>query len=311
MGIFFAFLSALSFCISNLLVKKGMGHGKLDGNQGYFVTLLCNNVLLGFIFLFTLWFIKGFHFQFSWIGTLFFVLSGLLTTGFGRLTNYMAIRRIGPSRSSAIKNGSSIFTLLFAILILGETMNWWQGLGIGLILLGIILQGIVLIRSEDNRTNEANSDKKGFIVSYKVMGYIIIVLSSISFGVGYGFRKQAILFLNDAFFGALIGAMTSLLFFLIYEGIKGQVVSTVRNGLTLFNPYYLFAGVLTSLGPLFFFLGITFTQVSFVSVVAASEPLLTVLVSYLFFKREEKLSISIWITAILVLFGTVVIILTA
>jgi uncharacterized membrane protein len=87
-------------------------------------------------------------------------------------------------------------------------------------------------------------------------------------------------------------------------------MTTVRKSLTLFN-YYLFAGILTSLGPLFFFLGITFTQVSFVSVVAASEPLLTVLISYLFFKREEKLTISIWITAVLVLLGTVVMVLTA
>lgn len=311
MGIFFAFLSALSFCISNLLVKRGMGQGKLDGNQGYFVTLVCNNVLLFIIFLFTLGMVRGFHFQFSWIGTLFFVLAGFFTTGFGRLTNFMAIRRIGPSRSSAIKNGSSIFTLLFAFLILGETMNWWQGLGVGLILFGIILQGITLVRSENKQNKENSVEKKGFTVSYKLMGYIIIIMSSISFGVGHGFRKTAILYLSDAFFGALVGAVTSLLFFLIYEGIKGQVVTTVRNSLTLFNPYYLTAGILTSLGPLFFFLGVTYAQVSFVSVVAASEPLLTVLVSSLFFKREEKLSVSIWITAVLVLTGTVVIILTA
>jgi drug/metabolite transporter (DMT)-like permease len=95
-------------------------------------------------------------------------------------------------------------------------MNWWQGLGIGLILLGIMLQGIVFVRSENTRTKEAYPDKKGFIVSYKILGYILIVVSAISFGVGHGFRKQAILYLDDAFFGALIGALTSLLFFLVY-----------------------------------------------------------------------------------------------
>jgi uncharacterized membrane protein len=109
----------------------------------------------------------------------------------------------------------------------------------------------------------------------------------------------------------MVGAITSLLFLTVYESIRKNFVSIVRNAFTTLNSNYIAAGVLTSLGPLLFFLALSLTQVSFVSVIAASEPLLTVIMSYFLLKREEQISLSIWVTVILVIMGIVWIAFTA
>src|SRR5690606_23193486 len=89
---------------------------------------------------------RGFEFKFSSIGLIFFILSGLFTSGIGRITFYNGIRRIGPSRASAIKNGAPLFTLLYAVAILGETFTFGAVWGIGLIIGGILIQGYMFFR---------------------------------------------------------------------------------------------------------------------------------------------------------------------
>lgn len=301
MGILFAFMSALAFAVNNVLVKKGAGGGRDQGNEGYFITVVSNIIILSSIFFIVLW-LNHFNFYFSWIGTLFFVLSGLLTTGLGRMTNYMAMYRVGPSRASAIKNGAPLFTLLFAFFVLGESIQLGPAFGMIFILSGILLQGIIYFRANHSLNRESSLNQKK-TYSYEAIGYFLSVLSCISFGVGYGFRKQAMIFMEDAFYGAMLGAITSLLFLITYELIRKNFIRIVKTTFTTFNPYYIAAGILTSLGPLFFFLALTHTQVSYVSVIAATEPLLTIFLSYLFLRRTEQLSISLWITVSLVFIG--------
>jgi drug/metabolite transporter (DMT)-like permease len=300
----FAFLSALSFAVGNILVKKGMVEGQDQRNQGYFMTVISNVVILSLIFVIVVW-VHDFTFHFSWPGTLFFILSGLFTTGLGRMTNFMAIPRIGPSRASAIKNSSPLFALLFAFFVLGESIRWGPACGMALVLIGILLQGVVYFKQQKPDKQGRHSTDRDISISYEAMGYLLIIFSAMMFGVGYGVRKQAMIFLNDAYYGAMVGAITSLVFITLYESIRKNFTSMVKNAFTTLNPYYLAAGVLTSFGPLFFFLGLSHTQVSFVSVISASEPLLTVILSTFFLKREEQLSSSIWVTVLLVLMGIV------
>jgi hypothetical protein len=129
---------------------------------------------------------------------LFFVLSGLLTTGLGRMSNFMAIPRIGPSRASAIKNSAPVFTLLFAFLVLGETICLVPAFGVALILLGIFVQGFVYFKLQRLQSaQQKHSAVRTSAISYEAMGYLFILFSAMTFGVGYGVRKQAMIFLND------------------------------------------------------------------------------------------------------------------
>jgi drug/metabolite transporter (DMT)-like permease len=298
MGIFFALLSGASFALNNLMVKKGLGENK-GGDNGYFLTVLLNVVILGVVLLVDIM-VVGLPTEFSETAFIFFVLSGLLTTGVGRFTYFSSIFYIGPSRASAIKNASPIFSILFAVIVLSETVALGPASGILLILLGIILLGAISFIGIGN-----GEDRR-----IEWMGYLLGIVSAVSFGLGQGVRKEGLLLMNQAFLGAWIGAVASLIFVVTYEAVRGNLRTTIKHNFTIFNRYFLIAGILNSFGPLFFYLGASYTEVSYVSAVAAAEPLLTILMSSLFFKKIEMLNYKIWAAVFLVFLGTVVIVVT-
>lgn len=296
MGILFAFLTALAFSIANIVVKQGYARSGQRDN-GLFITVFINVIILGLFFA-TAAIINGFSFSFQAFA--FFVLAGLLTTSLGRFFLFSGIQRIGPSRAAAIKNAAPMFTLIYAVFILGETISWAPMIGMGMLLTGILFQGVVFFR----KTN-GNKETAGSTIQWS--GYVFAVSAAVIFGIGQGVRKQGLMMLDDAFFGAWVGALASMVFVLIYEKCNLRLKSTIKRNFMIFNPYYLMAGVLTSLGPLFFFLAASYIQVAYVSVIAAIEPLLTVLLIAFLFKKEEKITVSIWATVGLMLFGTIVI----
>jgi drug/metabolite transporter (DMT)-like permease len=303
MGFMYAFLSALSFAFSNIMLKKGYKAGSTD--NGFFITVFVNVIVLGIVFFITQ-LLSGFHFEFSLAAFLFFVLAGMLTTGLGRLTLIMSIGKIGPSRGSAIKNVSPLFTVLFGIFILSESFTIGAIFGMAVLLGAILLQGIAVIKMQKNQSREIAASLEENDYRQQKLGYFLALLASFCFGIGLGVRKQGLLIWDDAFFGALVGAMTSLFFFILYDAIRGQLISTIKRNFSSFNRYYFLAGLFTSTGPLFFFLSASYISVSYVSVLAGTEPVLTAFLSILLLK-EERLTLTVWISISMVAIGTAII----
>lgn len=306
MGIVFGLMSAIVFAFGNIFIKKGIKRSN-NGDTGFFMSIITNVVILGVIFFISL-VIKGFEFKFSWTALFFFILAGILSSGIGRFTLFASIGRIGPSRGSAIKNGFPIVSVIFGFFILGETVRTGSIWGMLMMLIAILLPGITLFQMHKDHMGEtaATSEQKAEVRSQWI-GYLLAMLSAVSFGIGMGVRKQGLMQLDDAFFGAFVGALTSLIIFSIYEMIRGKLIDTIRRNFTVYNPYFLGAGIMTSLGPLFFFLGASNAQVAIVSVFAGTEPLLTTLLSVFLLKGEERLTPTVWLSVILVLAGTILI----
>jgi drug/metabolite transporter (DMT)-like permease len=299
MGIVFAFLSALSFAIGNVVIRQGMDRSG-DKENGFLITVVFNVVFLGLIFLIH-WIWRGFIFHVTWSALFFFVLGGVLTTGIGRFVLFESIRRINSMRASAIKNGAPVFTVLFALLFLDETIGWIAVIGMLFLFLALFIQGFIFFRKSNTKNGDNPKDPREWI------GYLLAVLSALCFGLGQGVRKQGLLIVNDAFFGAWVGAVTSLVFIFIYEAVKGRLREKIHSSRTHLNRYFIAAGIMTCFGPLFFFLGASFTQVSYVSVVAAVEPILTVMISTYFLKGQERVTWSILVTIVMILVGTTLI----
>lgn len=317
MGVLFAFFSALAFSFSNVMIKKGQQES--GENNGFFITIGMNAGILLVLF-FIILFFRDFTIQLSWVAVFWFLLAGLCTTGFGRYALFSGIRRIGPSRASAIKNCAPIFTVSFALLFLEEQISFYGLIGIMLLVSAVAIQGSVLfftIKSETDKVVELEgsfvrkSDEKINRVhnmrAFFWIGYFLVILSAFGFGVGQGFRKLGMLYMDDAFFGAMTGSVAVFLFFLIYEFIKGDFKTTWRYHMMTINRYFIGSGIFSSLGPLLFFLAVTHAQVSYVSVIAGIEPFLTLFLSILILKKEEKITISLLITVLMVVVGTTVI----
>jgi uncharacterized membrane protein len=294
LGLFFAFLSAATYTTSNLLIKKGMLKG--HNNTGYLITVFCNVILLGIFFLISL---ISIEFQVSWLGILVFMVAGILTTGLGRLTYFISINNIGPSRSSAIKNSSPIFALLFAFILLNERITLGPSIGIALIILTFIYQGAHLFKNKSGIESEIDN-------SY--IGYSIALVSALCFGIGQGIRKQGLFIMDNPFLGAWIGALATFIFFLVIELCRGRLKEEYQEIRHAINRTFIMIGILTSLGILFFFIAVSFTKLAYVSTIAAIEPLLTIFFSTLLFKGQEKLTLTNWIVACLIFIGILTIV---
>ncbi|KGX87509.1 DMT family transporter [Pontibacillus litoralis] len=294
MGILYALLSALMFSINNVIVKKGIMKHKSNDN-GLLITVFINVVLLGVIYLVMLY-LHNWQVVFSWSGVGYFALAGLCTTGIGRLTLFRSIAYIGPTKASAIRNTTPIFTTLFAVLFLNETIGFLPSIGILLMLGGVLLESF---RNYQSATPSSDVQRMHSI------GFRLAICAAIIFGIGQGIRKQGLIVLDDAFLGAWIGALASLLFVVTTQGLQGTLVDNMKASFRHFSPHFLIAGILTSFGPLFFFLATKSMQVSYVSVIAAIEPLLTMLISAIVMRNIESISVQTKVMVVLVVAGTI------
>lgn len=299
MGVFFAVISAIAFATNNVIIKKGAKGSK--SNNGFYITVLMNAFILGIIFLISLLLRKE-SFSVDWQAMPFFIVAGLCTTGLGRMTLYSSIHRVGPSRASAIRNSTPIFTTLFAVLILHETIALVPGIGMALLIAGILFAGYAFMRDQNRAQTsgaEQTADQKQMLA-----GYALAIFSAAIFGIGQGLRKQGLNIMDQAFFGAWVGAVSSLLFIMIKQGVSGKLAATIKGVKADFNTYFLIAGTLTSIGPLFFFMAAKYMQISYVSAIAAAEPLITAVVSALFIRNQETITPATWVTVAMIFTGT-------
>ncbi|OEH85268.1 hypothetical protein BHU72_04005 [Desulfuribacillus stibiiarsenatis] len=275
MGFFFAFMVGLGFASGNILVRKGMKQSDEQDN-GVLTTVIINVIFLGIAWLiYRLLYVTV---ELNWIGTLYYVFAGIFTTFLGRQTLFMSYRKIGAPRGSAIKNSAPLFTAVFALVILGETMGWLPFAGFVFVLLGLGIQGLFMIRQGNKLSTDMHVER---------IGYYLALASAMSFGVGQGIRKSGLLELPDPYYGAFISGLVALLMTILWEARTGNIREKLIGQVKRYNPFYLAAGVCTSIAMLSFFIAITYIQVSYVAAVAALEPLLTIILSKLFLKQEE------------------------
>lgn len=296
MGIFYALLCAFFFAVFYVLVQIGMKYSK--ENNGFFATTTFNLITLLVIFLLVLLFRTETR-EFNTSGFLFFVLAGFFTAFLGRSALFIAIQRMGSVKAAALKNAAPLFTVIFAVVFIGEQISLLSGVGMFIILLTLF------IHARHDYMN-AKNDLAG---ADKNWGILIGVFAAICFGFGQAIRKQGIIHYEDPFFGALIGVTVAWVAFFIVETGKGRYRSSVIDGLKASNWYFVLGGIASGISQALFFLSATLTNVSYTSVVAATEPILIVILAKIFLAQEEKISLRIVLTVCVVFLGTIIIVL--
>ncbi|MEK6190404.1 MAG: DMT family transporter [Carnobacterium alterfunditum] len=295
MGVFFALLTGVTTAFFNIFVKKGMDQSN-GQSIGFAITVFINVVVHSIIFLAVL-IVTGFAFDFSWESTGWFVLGGLFSTILGRYALLFAIQSIHPSRASALKNSTPLFTVLYAILILDEDFTPLSLIGLIFLFIVIVMQGTLSFRQSRLNLNKDQANNSEW------MGYLMGIFAAFVFGLGQGVRKQGLLVNSDPIYGALIGSVIGLVVIVLYQVFKGSLKATLLENYRIININFVIASIFLSLGPVFFFLAASLLQVSYVSVIAGVEPLITILLSALFLKGREKITPSLLIGAALILIG--------
>ena len=230
------------------------------------------------------------------IGFFWLLCLGAVTSLGGRAQSFMAINRLGASRSTVILGTSAVFAAIFAIAITGERPHYMVALGTAGVVLGLVLSAGESLRGSwggDRRT---------------LIGYALALGAAASYGGTNPIAKE----LTQAYGSPLVVSALSIVFGVLLlapvvgrDAIRdirvagsdlGFVISTGLAGLSA-------GGAVISL-----YTALQRSEVVVVSPIVAANPLLTLLLAQIFISRLERITRWVVYGAALVVGGVIVIV---
>jgi len=289
MGVAFAVLASLCWGAYNLFVRRG--RDEMDAGAGYLLTLLINVAATA---AFTQLPLPGADAPLrNRVAVLFFVLAGFSTTLLGRTLYFESIFRIGPSRASAWKNASPIYTLLGGALFLGELLPAVTVGGVLLTLTGMVLLGREQVASERSGALVSAGGGGRFRIGTEGraprVGLFLGIASGLAFATGMLLRKVGLQGWANPAVGSAIGAASACLGWLPFSISRGEIRALLRTSPRRMK-YFLCAGAASSLAQLLMFLSLQVTASAVTHAASSLEPVFTMLLSYLLFGGREHLS---------------------
>jgi len=303
LGVTFAILSMSFFALTNIAVARG--HDGKSRSSGAFLSILITFLISSGIWLFSA--IRNGFPELNYPAIAWFTLAGFLTIFVGRVFVYASIQHLGAIKASAIKRLNPFFVVLLGVVLLGETISGPMLIGMTLIVLsfGVLIRQAVFFAEEDSR----HTIKQSAFSRIVNLGYFFGPVSAFSYALGYVARKQGMLIFPDAAFGTMIGALAGIIFFIITAGFITSYSDDLRKTFTVFNKWFLMAGVLSSLGQICIFAAMNYIGISKIALITSMEVFATMILSTVVFLSKEKLTVDVLVAAFLGFIGTVFVIL--
>ena len=273
--------TAVCYGASSVLARKGMR----DSNPmtGVIVGTLVQVILLAVLV------IADPPEAFNWTAIGLFIASGIFASTLGRMFNYMSIERLGVALSATIIGSNPLFSTLLAALFLGEQVALSTLLGTVL-----IVAGIAAARSGGKAVKDLRSN-----------ALLLPIASATFYGASSVIRKAALNILPESAFGAVVGAMASIISFGAY------LILTQRTDNFQFNwgggKFFIINGVVVTLAWLAMFSALTIGKVSVVTALGGTNPLFSVVLSAILLKDSEELNSRIIISCLAIVAGAMVI----
>jgi len=293
LGELLAFLSALFFACSNIFVAKGAVGGK--GDRGAMLSVVITIGVSAVLWLVVEGGGIGAASPDWWAGIAWFALAGLCATALGRAFLFVSIRRLGVTRASAVKRLNPFFSVILAVVILGEAAT-------GLALAGMAMIGIafaILIRDAMARSGEG--------LEAPPADYAWGVASALSYAFSYIARKNGLIAIAAPAFGTLVSAIAGLGVFALAGIFSSHYRDAFRNIFRYANRWLVAAGFLISFGQVSLFAALTYAPISSVVMISSLEIFLATFLSVIVFRTEERPNVGTIFAAALATFGVVAI----
>lgn len=287
----FAILSAVCWAVSAGFYRIGLRG--VDPYLANTVRSICTSLILATYFLF-----PGKLAELSTLSgeTLFWIiLSGLVGLGLGDTLYLFSLKLIGVSKTVPISSAYPLFSIIPAILFLGEKVSVSLVLGALLVVLGLYM--VTYPRNGKNRL-KISGEKH-------VLGVFFAVGAAGVWGVSIVMMAKGLKGVDPIMFNAVRMPVLSLVLLGFLSLTKANKFSSVRRR----NWLYLTLGGVTALilGHTFFVLSLKAIGVSKATPLSSISPMLGVLVGM--FILGEKKDPRIFLGSIIVVFGLVFVVL--
>ena len=315
-GALLALGSAFSFSVNSILVRRGFADAGATAAQGAFIT-----VLLGVPFGLAAVLATGQILNFGLIslnGYLLLSGAGIVHFGIGRYCNYRGIAAIGASRAVTVQAVAVPYSILMAVVLLGERPTLLMYLAIALILIG---PSLMIERrpkrpaaSSSSSPQPSSSSPQGTqgapagggesprVEIRQLEGYVFSLLAALAYGTSPILIRAAV---QDGSGTAAIGT------FVAYVAASavltaGLALPAQRELVHAINFRYmrLFggAGFSVFLAQLLRFFALSLADVSIVNPLMRTVGVFTLILSYLLNRRLEQITLGV-VLGVLVSFG--------
>ncbi|MCD6477641.1 MAG: DMT family transporter [Candidatus Aenigmarchaeota archaeon] len=275
LGIVFGLMAMFGWGTADFLAKK------VIDKIGDFKTLLWVQTF-GLLALVPFYFIFTTELKYSIEDFALFILIGLMGT-LGYLLFYRALRKGMVSVISPIQASWVVVTVVLSVLLLKEFLSLVESIAISITICGIIL---VSFRLNDVKNAKSSSILPGVpedIISMSLWGINFVII---------GFLVSQLNWFAPIFF------LRVFMVIFLFSSSKG-----VKNNLLIPKkviPVVAIIGLLDVMAFIGFGLGVNSVYVSIVSPIAASFPLVTIILARIFLKEKLEMNQKIGVTGILI-----------
>jgi drug/metabolite transporter (DMT)-like permease len=283
MGIVLALLASFAYSLSAILIRM-----KLDESDYLSATVIVivtgNLVLWPPALIFTN--LKTMNLQ----SFLLFIIAGILAPGITRILYNKGIETLGVALNASIFATYPIYSTILAVLLLDEILipqNW-----IGLI---FIVVGVIII--------ERDLDKYEVRVKVSRRSLFFPLFATLTIASSQILRKYGLSISNEPLLGVAVGYSSALLLYLPILVFSNNFQCFFRKGFKLFWK----AGVCLALGWLLSFYALSFERVSIVIPLIQMEPLFVLLLTYLYLKKLECITLRTVISTFLIFIGAMLV----
>ncbi|HBX26161.1 MAG TPA: hypothetical protein DEF72_01885 [Gammaproteobacteria bacterium] len=293
LGSLLSFLSAAFFGFNAVMMRRGVLTG--TALQGLSFTLPLGVLFFGItsLALLTSEDIEAL----DWTGAWYFIGAGIVHFLVGRYTNYKCTKAVGANIGGPIQQFTVVVSVVLAIWVLGESINWlgW----IGIILLTV---GPLAVAKEKKKSKV---EKLEF--EFKLLeGYAYGITSSVCYGASPVLIALALevstwqLALYGAFLGHVAASLVLLVIVLAF-GLTSEIRATDKKNI----PFFMLSAVFVFLSQGLRYVALALAPVYIVSPMQRTSTIFRVIFSKIFNPTTELFGIWIWIGIGISLLGAV------
>ncbi len=310
-GALLALGSAFSFSVNSILIRRGLADAGATAAQGAFIT-----VLLGVPFGFVAVVVTGQIFNFDQIPLSSFLLlagAGIVHFCIGRYCNYRSIAAIGASRTVTIQAIAVPYSIVMAIVLLGERPTLFMYVAIALILASPFLMIDRRKRPVPGTTSTGTRPASGApaVEIRMVEGVVFSLLASVGYGTSPILIRAA---LEDSTGTAAIGT------FVAYFGASAVLLASLALpaqrhlvGAINFRYMRLFgsAGLSVFMAQLLRFFSLALADVTIVDPLMRTVGVFTLVLSYLVNRRLEHITLGVVLGVLVSFVGSALLVVAA